>query len=97
MVMTTQTTQEASRISSTDNNGDYSTVTPTTLNAAEASIPIVASTTNAYLSAASGTTTGYSVTAKAEPSGNTFTITNAGGVVTRTCTGTTGGCVGGKW
>jgi len=29
--------------------------------------------------------------------GNTFTITNTAGVVARTCTGTTGGCVGGNW
>jgi type IV pilus assembly protein PilA len=93
LARTAQTTAETI---STDHNGDYTTVTPTALNTAEASIPITASTSTAYLSAASGSGTGYSVTAKAEPSGNTFTIANASGVVTRSCTGT-GGCSGGTW
>jgi type IV pilus assembly protein PilA len=93
LARTAQTTAETV---ATDHNGDYSTVSPTTLNAAEASIPIVAGS-NAWLSAASGSATGYVVTTTAVPSGNTFTITNAAGVVTRTCTGTTGGCVGGTW
>jgi type IV pilus assembly protein PilA len=93
LVRTAQTTAETI---ATDNNGSYATVTPTTLNAAEASIPIVTGK-NAWLSSASGTATGYVVTSTSVPTNNTFTITNAGGVVTRTCTGTTGGCVGGSW
>jgi type IV pilus assembly protein PilA len=93
LARTAQTTAETI---ATDHQGDYSTVSPTTLNGVEASIPI-ASGNNAWLSAASGTTTGYSVTTTAVPSGNTFTITNAAGVVSRTCTGTTGGCSGGTW
>jgi type IV pilus assembly protein PilA len=93
LARTAQTTAETV---ATDHNGDYSTVSPTTLNAAEASIPI-ASGSNAWLSAASGTTTGYTVTTTAVPTGNTFTITNASGVVTRTCSGTGGGCTGGTW
>jgi type IV pilus assembly protein PilA len=93
LARTAQTTAETV---ATDHNGDYTTVTPTTLHAAEASIPIV-SGTNAWLSAATGTTTGYVVTTTSVPTGNTFTITNAAGVVSRTCTGTTGGCVGGTW
>src|SRR5947209_20207160 len=91
LARTAQTTAETI---ATDHNGDYSTVSPATLNAAEASIPI-ASGSNAWLSAASGSTTGYVVTTTAVPSGNTFTITNTAGVVTRTCTGSTGGCSGG--
>jgi type IV pilus assembly protein PilA len=93
LARTAQTTAETV---ATDHNGDYTSVTPTTLHAAEASIPIVAGS-NAWLSAASGTTTGYVVTTTSVPTNNTFTITNAAGVVTRTCTGTTGGCVGGTW
>jgi type IV pilus assembly protein PilA len=44
------------------------------------------------------TATGYTVTATSK-SGNTFTITNVGGVLTRTCSpALTGGCLaGGKW
>jgi type IV pilus assembly protein PilA len=93
LARTAQTTAETI---ATDHNGDYSTVSPTTLNAAEASIPIV-SGNNAWLDAASGSTTGYTVETTAVPSGNTFKIQNVGGVVTRTCTGTTGGCSGGTW
>jgi len=93
LARTAQTTAETV---ATDHNGDYTTVSPTTLNAAEASIPI-ASGNNAWLSAASGTTTGYVVTTTSVPTNNKFTITNTAGVITRTCTGTTGGCVGGSW
>jgi type IV pilus assembly protein PilA len=93
LARTAQTTAETI---ATDHNGDYSTVTPTTLHAAEPSIPIAAGT-SAWVNAASGTTTGYTVTTTSVPTNNTFTITNAGGVVTRSCTGTTGGCVGGTW
>ena len=48
----------------------------------------------ALVTAASGTTTGYSVTTTSK-SANTFTIAKAGatGVVTRTCTG----CAGSTW
>jgi type IV pilus assembly protein PilA len=94
LARTAQTTAETV---ATEHNGSYSTVTTGTLNTAEASIPITANTTSAYLSNASGSATGYAVEATAEPTGNTFTITNTGGVVTRSCTGTTGGCVAGSW
>ena len=93
LARTAQTTAETV---ATDHNGDYTSVTPTSLHAAEASIPIAAGS-NAWLSSASGTTTGYVVTTTSVPTNNTFTITNTAGVITRTCTGTTGGCVGGTW
>ncbi len=93
LARTAQTTAETI---ATDQSGSYATVTQTTLNATEPSIPITAAAGNAYISAASGTATGYTVTALAT-SGNTFSITNTAGVITRTCTGTTGGCVGLKW
>jgi type IV pilus assembly protein PilA len=82
LARTAQTTAETI---ATDHNGDYTTVTPTTLNATEPSIPIAAGT-NAYISAATGNTTGYTVTATAATTEDTFTIKNEGGVVTRTCT-----------
>src|SRR5438067_12109276 len=46
LARTAQTTAETI---ATDNGGSYATVTPTTLNSTEASIPIAASTTNAYV------------------------------------------------
>jgi type IV pilus assembly protein PilA len=97
LARTAQTTAETV---ATDHNGDYSTVSQSTLNTTEPSIPIVAGS-NAWLSAASGSLTGYVVTATSVPTGNTFTITNTAGVISRTCTvaGTNaGGCevVGGS-
>jgi len=100
LARTAQTTAETI---STDNGGDYTSVTTTKLNEVEKSIPIAVSTTNAYLSAAKGSTTGYEVTATAEPSGDEFTIKNEGGTVTHTCETPTkkaaGGCPtpGGSW
>jgi type IV pilus assembly protein PilA len=97
-----RTAQTASETLATDNNGDYTSVSPTTLAGIEKTIVIASSNAGtAYLSAATGTTTGYSVTATAEPTGDTFTIANTSGVITRTCvaanTANTGGCVGGTW
>jgi type IV pilus assembly protein PilA len=96
-----RTAQTAAETISTDHNGDYSTVSTTTLNEIEKTIPITVSTSSAYLSGATGSTTGYSVTATAEPTGDTFTITNASGVVTRTCVALSssnkGGCPTGDW
>jgi type IV pilus assembly protein PilA len=91
LARTAQTTAETV---ATDHNGDYSTVSQSTLSATEPSIPVVTGS-NAWLSAATGSLTGYVVTTTSVPTGNTFTITNTAGVITRTCTiaGTNaGGC-----
>ena len=97
LARTAQTTAETI---ATDNAGDYTSVTAKKLNEVEPSIPIAAGT-NAYISAASGSTTGYVVTATAATTEDTFTITNASGVVTRTCTAhvasNKGGCPAGVW
>jgi type IV pilus assembly protein PilA len=98
LVRTAQTTAETV---STNNNGSYSSITePASLSAIEKSIPTVEVNGAAYLSAAKGEGTGYTVTATAgKSSGDTFTIENKEGVVTRTCTVEgKGGCpTGGKW
>ncbi len=70
LARTAQTTAETV---ATDHNGDYSSVSPATLNAAEPSIPIAVSTTSAYLLSAGGSTTGYTVTTKSVPTGNSNT------------------------
>jgi type IV pilus assembly protein PilA len=95
LVRTAQTTAETI---STDFNGSYKEVTLTKLKEVEKSIPTAVSTTNAYLSAAKELESGkgYEVIATAEPTGDTFKITNteAAGVV-RTCTAAganKGGC-----
>jgi type IV pilus assembly protein PilA len=97
-----RTSQTAAETLATDNQGSYSTVSPTTLNGIEPTIPIASSSTNAYLSAAApnGGGNGYSVTTTSV-SGNTFTITNNAGVVSRSCTvaagASAGGCVNSTW
>lgn len=94
-----RTAQTAAETIGTDNGGRYSTVTPTTLNATESTIPIGVSTTNAYLSAASGTATTFVVTTMST-TGDTYTITrNANGSVSRTCANAIGQttCLNGTW
>jgi type IV pilus assembly protein PilA len=99
LARTAQTTAETI---ATDNNGSYVTITgPAALNAVEKSIPTAEVNGAAYLSAAEGTSTTWTVTAKAgASSGDTFTIKrNAEGEVTRECTvAGKGGCsAGGSW
>jgi type IV pilus assembly protein PilA len=99
LARTAETTAETIAV---DNNGSYATIEgPATLNAFEKSIPTAEVNNGAYLSAAAGTATTFSVTAKAgSASGDTFTIArSAEGVVTRTCTTAgKGGCpASGNW
>jgi type IV pilus assembly protein PilA len=101
-----RTAQTAAETYSTDHNGSYTGLTVAALAAVESTIQTAAGNNNAYLSNAgtpgtgSGTNsagTSYFVQATS-PSNNTFTISrNDAGVVSRSCTGTTGGCVGGSW
>jgi type IV pilus assembly protein PilA len=98
LARTAQTTMETA---ATDNNGSYALMTTNVVLAEiEKTIPTEELNGAAYLSAAKGSATGYVVTAKAgASSGNTFTITNAEGTVTRTCEPAgKGGCpANGKW
>ena len=98
LARTAQTTAETI---ATDNNGSYAKVTQAELKAVEPSIQTAAGGNNAFISAAEGSGTGYTVTATAATTEDTFTITNAGGVVTRTCKPKTatnkGGCPTGTW
>jgi type IV pilus assembly protein PilA len=101
LVRTAQTTAETV---GTDNNGSYSAVTePKVLQEIERTIPIANDGKDAWLSVAKDIESGggYEVTVTAEPTGDEFTITNAGGVVTRTCKAAIesnkGGCPTGSW
>jgi type IV pilus assembly protein PilA len=97
LARTAQTTAETI---ATDNSGDYTLVTPPKLAEIEKSIPTVKGT-NAWISAASGTTTGFEVTATAATTEDEFTIKSVGGVVTRSCTAKSAtnaaGCPSGTW
>ena len=97
LARTAQTTMETV---ATDNNGSYASVTaPANLSAIEKSIN-TANNGQAYLSTATGAATGYTVVATAAVTGDAFTIVNASGAITRTCTagsGGPGGCPAGTW
>ncbi len=91
LARTAQTTAETF---ATENSGSYVGLSATKLNELEKTIPIASSSSNAWVSSATGSATGYVVTATAPSTGDKFTITNAAGVVSRTCEGTGGGCNG---
>ena len=98
LARTGQTTMETY---ATDHNGDYTGTSPTVLNGIEKTINIT-DPSQAELTAASGSTSGWSVTATAAVTGDTYTITNTNGAIARTCTvgsggGSPGGCTGGTW
>jgi type IV pilus assembly protein PilA len=95
-----RTAQMAAETIATEHNGLYGNVSKLELNKIEPSVPIAASTTEAYVSAAGGGQTTYAVTATAT-NGDELTVTrNAAGEVTRTCaspllkTGCSGGASG---
>jgi type IV pilus assembly protein PilA len=99
-----RTAQTAAATYSTDHNGSYLGMTTEELHAVEPTIQIGSGGNNAYLEKGSGvanvSTSGYEVTSTAT-NGDTFSISNAGGVVTRTCTVKAGnsnsGCPTGSW
>jgi type IV pilus assembly protein PilA len=96
LARTAQTTAETI---ATDNNGEYEKVTTAELNKYEPSIRTTASTTEAYLSAATPGKEAYAVTAKAT-NGDEFTITRKKeGVIERSCTPVKAGsgCSTGSW
>jgi type IV pilus assembly protein PilA len=88
-----KTAQIAMETYATDNNGDYSGATVAKLQTIE---PTLNSTPLPVLSGLS--TTGYTITVTAAAgSSDTFTLTDSAGNVTRTCTGSSGGCVNSTW
>ena len=98
LARTAQTTAETY---ATENSGSYANLSQKKLNELEKTIPFVESGnctgTNACIKAASGTATGYEVTAESPATKDTFTIKNASGTVTRSCEGTGGGCSNSTW
>jgi type IV pilus assembly protein PilA len=86
----------------TDHGGSWEGLSKTTLAEYEATIPTSAAIagSNAYISAATGSGTEFSVTATAYKTGDTFVYTKKStGEVTRTCTESGGskGCPLGTW
>jgi type IV pilus assembly protein PilA len=100
LARTGQTTAETI---ATDNNGSYSAITAASvLQSYETTIPLSNTNNNAYISSATGSATGYTVVATST-NGDTFTVTNTGGSISRTCTKASGvsatqtGCPNGSW
>jgi type IV pilus assembly protein PilA len=83
LARTAQTTAETI---ATDNNGEYGKVGTGELAAYESTIAIASNGKDAWISVATGTATGYTVTATAANSGDKFTIKReASGEIVRSC------------
>jgi type IV pilus assembly protein PilA len=100
LARTAETTAETI---ATSNDGSYTTINaPADLQAAENNLPISNTNNNAYISTATGSATGFTVVATAT-NGDTYTLVNSHGGVTRTCTVASGvkttqsGCPNGSW
>jgi type IV pilus assembly protein PilA len=102
LARTAETTAETY---ATDHEGGYVGMSTAELHKYETGLPLCSeSETNACLETATGAAETYSVTTKAANTGDKFTIARgAGGLITRTCSSTTGtksGCSGkesGSW
>jgi len=96
LARTAQTTAETI---ATDNNGSYANVNATELKAYEPSIITGTGTPTkeAWITTAEGSATGYTIVATST-SGDTFSIVNNGGTISRTCTasGSSKGCPSSK-
>jgi type II secretory pathway pseudopilin PulG len=80
-----ETGQTAMATYAATSNSGYQGVSPSALNAVEPTL-LTASTKEAYLAAASGTATSYTMEAVNPLTGDTFTLTDNSGVASRTCT-----------
>jgi type IV pilus assembly protein PilA len=92
-----RTAETAMETFATDNGGSYATATAAALKGIE---PTLNGSNNLTLSNLTGTTYTVTVSAPANTSGNTFSVTrNANGTTSLDCTvGGTAGCpTGGKW
>ena len=93
-----QTAEQAEETYATDNNGVY-TLAINTANANDALVKIEPALHNAPYVTGSGTgVSSYTLTSTSGGVNvDTFTITNNNGVITRSCTGTGGGCTNSTW
>jgi type IV pilus assembly protein PilA len=82
----------------TEHSGGYAGVTaPADLKTIEPTINTTPSNSDAYLSSATGTSSAYTIVTVSEPTADQFTVVNNSGVLTRSCSGSGGGCTGGTW
>jgi type IV pilus assembly protein PilA len=84
----------------TDNDGSYTGLTAGKLSQYDPTINTTAGNGNAYVvTPITGVTqSGYQITTHSAKGSDTFTVTRAGGLITRTCSGgANGGCHSGTW
>jgi type IV pilus assembly protein PilA len=95
-----KTAQTAEETYATDQNGSYATDTLSSSDTGSLAVIEPTLKNPPFVGATANGTTGYTLTATAQGSGaspDVFTLTSADGTVTRSCTGSGGGCVGGSW
>ncbi|MEA2146243.1 MAG: type pilus assembly protein PilA [Solirubrobacteraceae bacterium] len=81
----------------TSNQGSYAGASTSSLHSIEAAINITSNPTNAYVSSVVAGANNYTLVVASPTSGGSFTITKSGNAITRSCSGTGGGCVGSSW
>ena len=81
----------------TSNQGSYSGASVSSLHSIEPAINITSSATSAYVSSAVAGANNYTIVVASPSSGGSFTVTKSGNAITRSCSGTGGGCVGSSW
>jgi type IV pilus assembly protein PilA len=92
-----KTGQTAAETYATDNNGVYTGMVTASLTGVE---PTLSDTTTATFAVTAAAATGYTLTSVAKGTGDTFTLTNNAGTITRTCVAAganKGGCPSGTW
>jgi type IV pilus assembly protein PilA len=92
-----RTAATAEETYATDNNGTYAPTT-NTASAGDALVSIEPTLTNKPYVTGTGSSTGYTLTSTSLGNGgDVFTYIANNGAVTRSCTGTGGGCVNSSW
>ena len=95
-----KTAQTAEETYSTDNNGTYANDTLTANGTGPLATIEPTLKQSPFVTATANGTTGYTLTAKSNGSGSagdTFTLIASNGTVSRTCSGSGGGCVNSSW
>ncbi|HTX32109.1 MAG TPA: prepilin-type N-terminal cleavage/methylation domain-containing protein [Solirubrobacteraceae bacterium] len=95
-----KTAQTAEETYSTDNNGTYATDSLSASDTGALATIEPALKNSPYVSATANGSTGYTLVATSSGSGGAgdkFTLVDSNGTVTRSCSGTGGGCVNSSW
>jgi type IV pilus assembly protein PilA len=92
-----KTAQTSEETYATDNNGSYASDTLSATDTGALATIEPSLKNSPFVTATGNGQTGYTLVATSLSGGDVFTLSDNTGVVTRTCTGSGGGCVGGSW